>query len=336
MEEFDLIWLRTISEDARMIAYRPSFRHIAGSVTGAILLQQILYRWVRNDFQPFYKYKEPCDADGYRPGDSWCEELAFSREEFDGALKRIGQKVTAETGKDPNALVWYRIMADRKTWYEVNYVALRNVAFPLYQKRDSHVTKSGNPALPIYIETKNTTKNTTEREGARSDLNSVSSRQQPPAPPQTALPAKPPRLPNDGYEMPTANDPPPVVEPTPKQLQRWAPQVDPRKFVNGYIPAEKGATPVEVWYESFSVQEVQTRLTAPDQDDLRSCADLARLREVVATFRQCDFKRKRNIRLILDWYRDGIPDTYRRPGGGVPLVAPPPPATVLDFNWEDV
>lgn len=134
--------------------------------------------------------------------------------------------------------------------------------------------------------------------------------------------------------MPTANNPPPVVEPTPKQLQRWAPQVDPRKFANGYIPTGAGATPVEVWYESFSVQEVQTRLTAPDQDDLRSCADLARLREVVTTFRQCDFKRKRNIRLILDWYRDGIPDTYRRPTGATNGTAPP--STVLDFNWEDV
>lgn len=133
--------------------------------------------------------------------------------------------------------------------------------------------------------------------------------------------SKPQRIANDSYDLLPSQSasPPPQVAVSPPapgaatqaQLQRWAPQVEPRKFVRGYIPAGKGETPTEIWYESFSVTDAATRLTAPDQDDLRACTDLAKLRTIITTFRQCDFHRKRNIRLILDWYRDGIPEKYR-------------------------
>jgi hypothetical protein len=160
MNDMQLLMLRLLGDDKRMIAYRPRLRAIAGSVTATILLQQILYRWEHNDFKPFYKYKEPCGAKDYRKGDSWCEELGFSREEFDTALRHIGQKEFNVSSRDPGKLVYYWTMPDRKTWYEVNYVTLCNVSIPLYVERYPHATKSVIPTLPIY--TKNTTETTTE------------------------------------------------------------------------------------------------------------------------------------------------------------------------------
>lgn len=162
MPDSDRVWLETLAEDSRMISYRPTFRKIAGSVTAAILLQQILYRWSNNGCKPFYKYKEACDADDYRPGDSWCEELAFSRDEFDGALKRIGQKVSRKVLKDNDSLVWYWTMQDRKTWYELNYPALRKAVFPVYVNRKNPDTKTGKAALDLPY-TKITTKKTTKK-----------------------------------------------------------------------------------------------------------------------------------------------------------------------------
>lgn len=311
MDDFDLIWLRTISEDARMIAYRPNFRRITGSVTAAILLQQILYRWVNNGFKPFYKYKEPCDATDYREGDSWCEELAFSREEFDSALKRIGSKVTTEKGKDLDSLVWYRVMGDRKTWYEVNYDTLRKSAFPLYAKRESPVIQSGNHPLPI-LYTKNTSEITTKSERA----NPVA-RAEPPTPPPTAtggpggaasVPAtKTPRLPNDSFDMPTSQTPPPTVAPGPPPRRKPATgKVDGRKFKGGRIPAGQGANAVEVFYERHSINEA--RLSAPKEDDLLAAiTDLERWRAVVIAWHQSDYK-PTNIKGQLDWYRNGIPE----------------------------
>lgn len=170
--DFDTVWLETLAEDSRMISYRPTFRKITGSVTAAILLQQILYRWSNNGCKPFYKYKEVCDADDYRPGDSWCEELAFSRDEFDSALKRIAQKVSRKVPKDNNALVWYWTMQDRKTWYDLNYSALRKAAFPIYVERKSHDTKTGKAALDLPY-TEITTKKTTKKKISNNNIDPV-------------------------------------------------------------------------------------------------------------------------------------------------------------------
>lgn len=78
-----------IAYDRKMIAYRPEWRPFTGSVKASILLQQIFFRWDKNDRKPFYKFKEPCGHHLYRTGDSWTEELGFTRTEFDTALKKI-------------------------------------------------------------------------------------------------------------------------------------------------------------------------------------------------------------------------------------------------------
>ncbi len=82
-----------INGDRRSIAYRPALARLTGSVTSAILLQQIMFHWENNEREPFYKFKLPCDHEKYRPGDSWCEELAFTKAEFDSALIQIGSKI---------------------------------------------------------------------------------------------------------------------------------------------------------------------------------------------------------------------------------------------------
>lgn len=169
--------LGILAEDAQIIPYRPKLREAAGSVTAAILLQQIIYRWYHNGQKPFYKYKEPCNADSYRAGDSWCEELGFSRSEFDTALAKIATKIKAGHPR-PDSFVWYWVTMDRKTWYNINQEAiekllvstysgnpaLRKEEIPRYVNQESRVIYSDNPAIDIYTKntTENTAKNTTE------------------------------------------------------------------------------------------------------------------------------------------------------------------------------
>jgi len=306
MNDLEQLWLRTISDDPKMIAYRPRLRSLAGSITATILLQQIVYRWTNNDFQPFYKYKEPCDADDCRPGDSWCEELGFSREEFDSALKRIAQKVSRNVAKDESKFVWYWTMPDRKTWYDVNYVTLCKAAIPLYVKRETPSTQSGNPSLDL-LYTKNTSKKTTKRvEELIPDAATL--------PPSPTVAHPPPSLIDRAIELADKEsfDPPsskpsslPSSKPKPRPKPATTPRCDGRKFQGGYIPAGTGTTPVEVYYESFSINEA--KLSAPNEDDLTSaCPDLDRLRSVLTAYRRSNY-RKGNVQLILDWYRDGVP-----------------------------
>ncbi len=82
------------------------------------------------------------------------------------------------------------------------------------------------------------------------------------------------------------------------------------------IPAGTGENAVQVYYERFAVSE-ETLLTEPQQDDLvRYCTDLDRLREVVTAYERSNYTNKRNVQLILDWYRDGI--RQRRPADNRP------------------
>lgn len=151
--------LKIFANDQRMILYRPEWRTFTGSVTSTILLQQILYRWDKNGRKPFYKFKEPCGHDLYRPGDSWTEELGFSKKEFDSALKRIGTKVTQKEPGPTTSLVEYWTDINRITYYNINPAVLQGEIDKLYASSggpsgstDPGFTKS--PKGDLYVKPK--------------------------------------------------------------------------------------------------------------------------------------------------------------------------------------
>jgi hypothetical protein len=83
-------------------------------------------------------------------------------------------------------------------------------------------------------------------------------------------------------------------------------------FVGGYVSPGAGTNAVLVYYERFAINLASERLSRPQEDDLvRACTDLPRLRDVVEAYSRTTFNR-RNVGLILDWYRDGIPDHVRK------------------------
>lgn len=139
--------LKIFADDKRMIAYRPEWRAFAGSVTAAILLQQILYRWDQNGRRPFYKFKESCTHELYRPGDSWTEELGFSKREFDSALKLIAMKRSKADQELHKSCVEYWTDMNRITYYTVNSDILESKISALYVKRETVFTQSANQDL---------------------------------------------------------------------------------------------------------------------------------------------------------------------------------------------
>lgn len=128
--------LQILADERNVIAYRPKLAMFLGSVTGAILLQQIFFRFAHHDNQEFYKFREACSHKLYKAGDSWCEELGFTTKQFDTALGIIGTKI--EKGKSkadvmkhevtgdefsPSSLpylVVYWTDSNRITWYWLN------------------------------------------------------------------------------------------------------------------------------------------------------------------------------------------------------------------------
>jgi hypothetical protein len=113
------------------IRYIREYRNYTKSVTGAILLRAVI-DWYKTKGSHFYKFKEPCNHSLYVEGDSWCEELGFTKHEFDGAIKEIGQKLKKGTKKNPNVFVWYWIDMDRLTHYQVNIKAVAQMTLELF------------------------------------------------------------------------------------------------------------------------------------------------------------------------------------------------------------
>lgn len=121
----------------RAVPYRPELVEIAGSVTAAILLQQITYWADKAKWGKFFKFRAPCGHDDYRLGDSWTEEMAFTASEFDSALKKIGTKVTKGGSKKTameNSLVCYWTDSSRKTFYLLNWRLLEERLAEVYSE----------------------------------------------------------------------------------------------------------------------------------------------------------------------------------------------------------
>lgn len=143
----------TMSEDKETIPYRKKLNKITGKVTATILLQQAMYWDIKKDGK-FFKFIAPCTHDWYKEGDSWLEELGFSRSEFNTAIKKIGYKRGKNKNKIENeedAYVIYYTDSDRVTYWFINWEKLNYDLLKVYHPDligKSTITKSkGNDEL---------------------------------------------------------------------------------------------------------------------------------------------------------------------------------------------
>lgn len=143
--------IEVLAKDKDVIIYRKELNAITGSVTATILLQQIIYRFVNNGNKPFYKFIEPCGHEKYTKGDSWCEELGFTRKEFLTAIKKL----------EDAGLVSKKTNMQRLTFYTVNLGDLDKALKGIYVNAKRGFIKMPKGDLD-YIDTENTTENTTD------------------------------------------------------------------------------------------------------------------------------------------------------------------------------
>jgi len=134
--------INIIAQDNSIIPYRKELNKITGCVTASILLSQLLY-WCKKSGGEFYKFKEPCKHEKYTEGDSWCEELGFTRKQFDTAFMKL------ETA----GFAMKRTTMDRVSFYAVDECTLSKALNSLYVKPESDFTKSTKGTLDIYTET---------------------------------------------------------------------------------------------------------------------------------------------------------------------------------------
>lgn len=100
---------KLLAMDKTVILYRPQFNSFTGSPLATLLLSQIAYWWDKSGAKPFYKFKEPCNHKMYKKGDSWCEELGFTRRLFDSALRFLEEAGIVSHRTDQSRLTWYSV-----------------------------------------------------------------------------------------------------------------------------------------------------------------------------------------------------------------------------------
>jgi len=146
--------LKLLAEDKNLITYRKELNQITGGVMATILLQQLIYWTDKNNNKPFYKFIEPCNNEKYIKGDSWTEELGFTKKEFIGAYKKL---------EDLN-LVSKKINMMRVTFYTLNIEVLSKLLNGIYVSDKRELTKvtKGDLDYSKSFDTETTTETTTD------------------------------------------------------------------------------------------------------------------------------------------------------------------------------
>lgn len=80
-----------LGQNAKITPYYKELNNYTGSVTATILMTQIEYWFSKTNGEQFFKFLEPCDRKDYKEGDSWVEELGFTKYEFRTAFAKIGK-----------------------------------------------------------------------------------------------------------------------------------------------------------------------------------------------------------------------------------------------------
>jgi hypothetical protein len=149
-----------LAKTARAIPYNGFLRPVCKSVTSAILFQQLEY-WFDKQGDKFYKFLEPCNSSAYKEGDSWTEELAFSKDEFRTAFDNIGIRYNSKKDYDAKeddkfdgkfylsyhdkirGITWYMRNAKliESTLREMERPSLRKSEKPIYVNGESKHTQ---------------------------------------------------------------------------------------------------------------------------------------------------------------------------------------------------
>jgi len=155
--------IKFLANDKNIILYRKELNSVTKSVTATILLQQLIYWFEHSNYKPFYKFIEPCSNALYKKGDSWTEELGFSKKEFSTAYKKL------ETLK----IVSKKIDISRVTYYSVDIKVLSMYLDEIYISSESGFTEELPNESPKNIDDLHKSTNVTyvSKESVPSEIN---------------------------------------------------------------------------------------------------------------------------------------------------------------------
>ncbi|HBN22126.1 MAG TPA: hypothetical protein DD412_02670, partial [Holosporales bacterium] len=138
------------------IKYNPTLRAEFGSQNAVLLFDRLEY-WFSKTKNEFYKFIEPCEHPCYREGDSWCEELGFSRPVFRNAFDKIGMRYISKTAfeKESNPFKGklFAYYQDRKSNKTI-FIRNNSLLAELYERLKDIVQKAAKAIKPTVKKTR--------------------------------------------------------------------------------------------------------------------------------------------------------------------------------------
>ena len=161
----DLVKALAIGLKAKL--YFKEFNKITGSVHCSLFLGQLIYWADKNDYKPFYKFRQPCQHELYREGDSWVEELDFEIRMIDKCVKTLKELGILETKTTIQRVTFYELKIEKLNDILSKNAIYENSQNAIYENSENAIYKE-NCKNAIYENSENAillhnTKNTNSK-----------------------------------------------------------------------------------------------------------------------------------------------------------------------------
>ena len=135
----DLVKALAIGLKAKL--YFKEFNKITGSVHCSLFLGQLIYWADKNDYKPFYKFRQPCQHELYKEGDSWAEELDFEIRMIDKCIKTLKELGILETKTTIQRVTFYELKIEKLNDILSKNAIYKNSQNAIYENSENAIYK---------------------------------------------------------------------------------------------------------------------------------------------------------------------------------------------------
>ena len=175
----DLVKALAIGLKAKL--YFKEFNKITGSVHCSLFLGQLIYWADKNDYKPFYKFRQPCQHELYKEGDSWAEELDFEIRMIDKCIKTLKELGILETKTTIQRVTFYELKIEKlndilskNAIYENSQNAIyENSENAIYKENCKNAIYENSENAILFYNTKNTNSKTTTNTTKKSEADAT-------------------------------------------------------------------------------------------------------------------------------------------------------------------
>ena len=167
----DLVKALAIGLKAKL--YFKEFNKITGSVHCSLFLGQLIYWADKNDYKPFYKFRQPCQHELYKEGDSWVEELDFEIRMIDKCVKTLKELGILETKTTIQRVTFYELKIEKLNDILSKNAIYENSQNAIYKENCKNAIYENSQNAILLHNTKNTNSKTTSNTTKKSEADAT-------------------------------------------------------------------------------------------------------------------------------------------------------------------